>query len=534
MSRREKLYAEPFEPERVAIIERNFPYFERLSKDDQRELLGHVRVFLDEKKFEGCGGLELTDEMKLTIAAQACLLLLHRQTDYYPGLDVILVYPHAYRATGRERAGGGVVLEHDQVRLGESHQRGIVVLSWDAVKKGAADPADGHNVVLHEFAHKLDEEDGAADGAPVLERRSSYAPWARVLGAEFEMLSEATRQNRETDIDAYGATNPAEFFAVITEEFFETPEKLAKNHPHLYEQLTEFYLQDPLARVAAPFEAPKPDDAPNVETMRAEAKVRPVTFCKLDEDPSHHENELRAGLLALGAKPCGFLGTLHGDGDSAWGFVSAVHACPDPTVTGATYHFARYGDGLAFHTMLDNGTIVATETSRVAPLSWRLSRFLPFNHPLEHFFVVSRTLGPEALYAEHRARVRRIAEREHATALARDPFVTYAACRLRATDLLALTTRDLLKLHVPVAMVMFLTVAIAVASCFPLTRGSLAVALLAGTLAVVLLSERVARFLQRRRFRSPPVPPDRLFERATQIDEKSAPKLRAALARKRR
>jgi Mlc titration factor MtfA (ptsG expression regulator) len=131
------------------------------------------------------------------------------------------------------------------VRLGESWHRGAVVLAWDDVLHGAADPRDGHDVVLHEFAHQLDQEDGAANGAPRLPKPSMYAAWARVLGEEFEGLAESREQHRRTVLDKYGATNPAEFFAVATEAFFEKPLQLRKRHAELYEQLAAFYRQDP-------------------------------------------------------------------------------------------------------------------------------------------------------------------------------------------------------------------------------------------------------------------------------------------------
>lgn len=246
--RRETLRREPFPPAWRAVIERNIPYFERLSPADQGELLGHVQVFLDEKAFEGCAGLEITDEIRVTVAAQACLLLLHRDTDYYPELEIILVYPSGYRAPAREVREGGVVVEGEQARLGESWSRGAVVLSWDGVLAGAADVSDGHNLVLHEFAHQLDQESGPADGAPELPRASMYAAWARILGREYERLLEDGARPRRTVIDPYGATNPAEFFAVVTEAFFERPVKLRARHPDLYEQLREFYQQDPAAR----------------------------------------------------------------------------------------------------------------------------------------------------------------------------------------------------------------------------------------------------------------------------------------------
>lgn len=245
--RRRKLRAAPFPAPWRSIIERCFPLFARLSADDQTELLGHIQVFVAEKKFEGCGGLEITDEIRLTIAAQACLLLLHREPHYYPRLVSILVYPHPYVAKGTERLPGGIVSEGPSGRLGESWVEDIVVLAWDAVRSGASDAGDGHNVVLHEFAHQLDQEDGTSNGAPILEHRSQYVAWARTLGAEFEALRQAAERGGRTDIDAYGATNPAEFFAVVTEAFFERPASLRKKHPELYDELRLFYRQDPLS-----------------------------------------------------------------------------------------------------------------------------------------------------------------------------------------------------------------------------------------------------------------------------------------------
>jgi Mlc titration factor MtfA (ptsG expression regulator) len=242
--RRAVLRKEALSEEERATVRRNVPYLARLSDSDRKEHEGLVRVFLAEKSFEGCGGLELTEEMKLTIAAQACLLLLHRQTDVFPDVDSILVYPSAYRAPSRRRE-GGVVIEGEQARLGESWSRGVVVLAWDHVKSGAAQPADGQNVVLHEFAHQLDGEDGTMDGAPDLGARARYTSWAHVLGEEFGELSAKLHAGRASDIDPYGATNPAEFFAVVTEMFFEKPRALRQRHPALYGELAAFYQQDP-------------------------------------------------------------------------------------------------------------------------------------------------------------------------------------------------------------------------------------------------------------------------------------------------
>ena len=246
--RRRKLRARPFPEAWCEILRRNVPYFSDLDDEDQRELLGHIQVFLAEKPFEGCGGLEITDEIRVTIAAQACILLLHRETDYYPKLRTILVYPHPYVVRGQRRDEAGFVVEREEVRLGESWTHGAVVLAWDSVKKGAADPGDGQNVVFHEFAHQLDAESGATEGAPVLEHRALYGPWARILGREYARLIEDLEEHRQTFLSTYGAVNPAEFFAVVTEAFFEQPRALRRRHPELYEQLAGFYRQDPASR----------------------------------------------------------------------------------------------------------------------------------------------------------------------------------------------------------------------------------------------------------------------------------------------
>jgi len=249
--RRKRLRSLPFPPAWLTIIKKNVLIYSRLSQADQRELLGHIQVFLAEKYFEGCAGLGLTNEIKVTIAAQACLLLLHRETNYYPRLITILVYPNAYVAKKLEPMGGGVVLEAETVRLGEAWTSGVAVLSWDDVSRGASDLHDGHNVVLHEFAHLLDFEDDSPNGAPILEHRSHYVTWARVLSDEYQQLRRDTEQGRTGVLDEYGATNPAEFFAVATECFFEKPIPLRRKHPQLYEELKAYYRQDPVSFVSS-------------------------------------------------------------------------------------------------------------------------------------------------------------------------------------------------------------------------------------------------------------------------------------------
>ncbi len=245
--RRRWLRAQPFPKNWRQMIERNIAFFHRLSARDQAELLGHVQVFLAEKRFEGCGGLELTDEIVVTIAAQACLLLLHRKTDYFPALLTILVYPSTYLVEEKRHVEGPVWEEGTMHRQGETGRRmGSMVLAWDAAKAGAMDSSDGKNVVLHEFAHQLDYENGAVDGAPAFASREQQLSWGEVMRTEFASLRSAEDIGIPTLFDTYGASNPAEFFAVATEAFFERPRALRSRHPKLYAELQCYFHQNPV------------------------------------------------------------------------------------------------------------------------------------------------------------------------------------------------------------------------------------------------------------------------------------------------
>jgi Mlc titration factor MtfA (ptsG expression regulator) len=225
--RRERLRAKPAPPSWREILAQNLSIFRRLPPEDQAELLGHVQIFLAEKHFEGCGGLELTEEIRVTIAAQACVLLLHRETDYYPELTSILVYPSGYVAREERHVGGGIWEEGGEDRLGHTAPgMKALVLAWDSARHGAADPGSGANLILHEFAHQLDFENREVDGVPALDTRGEYVAWARIMSAEFEALRRAQDAETPTLLDTYGATNPAEFFAVCTEAFFERPRAL--------------------------------------------------------------------------------------------------------------------------------------------------------------------------------------------------------------------------------------------------------------------------------------------------------------------
>ena len=245
--RRRWLQAQPFPKCWLETLERNVLFFRQLSANDQAELLGHIQVFLAEKRFEGCDGLEITDQVRVTIAAQACLLLLRRNTDYFPRLLTILVYPSTYVAEERRHVHGHVWQEGKMARLGETGRwLGAMVLAWDAVKSGAADSSDGKNVVLHEFAHQLDYENYADDGAPALATRAQQLSWQEVMRAEFASLRAADETGIPTLLDTYGATNPAEFFAVSTEAFFERPRALHIRHPRLYAELRSYFNQNPI------------------------------------------------------------------------------------------------------------------------------------------------------------------------------------------------------------------------------------------------------------------------------------------------
>ena len=216
----------------------------RLPPDLQRKLHGLINIFLDEKKIFGQGGLEVTETMRIVIAAQACVMLLNRDADVYPGFTTILVYPDTYVAV-EQKYDGLVNSTRPSNRSGESWFRGPVVLSWRDTVVGMDKRSDGQNVVLHEFAHKLDEEDGRMDGLPLLEDAQEYQMWASVLSSEYTALRESVERRHETVMDEYGASSPAEFFAVATETFFEKPHAMKEKHPALFEELEQFYRLDP-------------------------------------------------------------------------------------------------------------------------------------------------------------------------------------------------------------------------------------------------------------------------------------------------
>ncbi|MDJ0772633.1 MAG: zinc-dependent peptidase [Mastigocoleus sp. MO_167.B18] len=227
------------------IIDDHLPIYSYLSPGERKRLQGHIQVFLAEKQFIGCAGLHLTEEMKLLIAANACLLLLNERGQYFPRLRSILIYPTAYIVKQTTVTGNHIVEESLVARLGESWTTDQLILSWEQVKQDTCNWGNGHNVVLHEFAHQLDQEDGQAEGVPILRRKSDYSTWSKVMTAEYKRLCEDVQKGVDTVLDRYGVTNPAEFFAVATETFFEKPQELIKKRPALYRLLQDYYKLDP-------------------------------------------------------------------------------------------------------------------------------------------------------------------------------------------------------------------------------------------------------------------------------------------------
>jgi Mlc titration factor MtfA (ptsG expression regulator) len=246
--RRRKILAEPFPQSWVDYLDNNVAHYRLLSETERAKLRDDLRIFIAERQWEGCGGLQLTDEIKVTIAAQACLLILGLDLDLYRRIQTILVYPSGYRGPHHEVLGDNMVLEGEAERLGEAHYRGPLVLSWQEVLRGSRDPAARDNVVIHEFAHQLDMLNGMIDGTPPLGTRKQARRWQQVMTAEFRRLRRDADAGRATLLDPYGTVDEGEFFAVASECFFDLPIPLRQEHPRLYDLLRDFYNQDPAAR----------------------------------------------------------------------------------------------------------------------------------------------------------------------------------------------------------------------------------------------------------------------------------------------
>lgn len=241
---RRHLRAQPMPPFWLRVLQRRVPLVARLPAALQADLHARMRVFLADKAFIGCRGLEVTEEMRVTVAALACLPILGRDETDYDRVRQILLYPDAFLVRVRHQDRDGVVFDGEEARAGESWHEGQVVLSWADILDSAAVPDDGYNVVIHEFAHQLDDAHGLSTD---LELDTPPHAWAAVLGAAYRRLVEAADQDDDTVtlLDPYGATDPCEFFAVASEAFFEQPTRLAEDEPALYAQLQRFYRLDP-------------------------------------------------------------------------------------------------------------------------------------------------------------------------------------------------------------------------------------------------------------------------------------------------
>lgn len=245
--RRARIRRQPFAPQWRDTLRRRMPAFALLPTDVQMRLKKQAQVLLAETPFIGCAGLQVTDEMRVLVSVQAALLLLRPGAGGFDNLRQVLIYPGAFAVPRHSADATGLVREESHALVGDSWQQGQVILSWEDVLQGAANPGDGRNVVLHEFAHQLDQANGFANGAPWLPGAQRRAVWAQVMAAEFQTLQLHWARNEPGLIEPYAATNPAEFFAVLSELYFEKPLELAQQHPALYAQFRGLYGVDPLA-----------------------------------------------------------------------------------------------------------------------------------------------------------------------------------------------------------------------------------------------------------------------------------------------
>lgn len=250
--RRKKLTQAPFPPEWEEILRRNVGHYCILKDDECAHLCALIQVFIAEKHWEGAGGLELTDEIRVTISAQACLLLLGLPHNYYKNVESIIVYPSTVVVPQRTMGvfeNTSSPVDPAQAIIGQAFRRGPIIIIWDAALRGGRHPKSGHNVIYHEFAHKLDMLDGMADGTPPLRDRSEFRDWVETCTREYLRLKNRTEKGKRSFLDGYAATNEAEFFAVATEQFFDQPKLMLKHAPDLYRVLKNYYRQNPVERV---------------------------------------------------------------------------------------------------------------------------------------------------------------------------------------------------------------------------------------------------------------------------------------------
>lgn len=245
--RRARLLRRPFPAAWQRILQQHVPLAARLPAPLRQRLQQLVQVFIAEKPFIGCNGQRIDDRVRVSIAAQACLLLLGQDgTHCYPRLRQVLVYPEPFVVPRRQWLPGGVLHEQPQALAGESWVQGQVILAWSEVRAGTDTAGDGRNVVLHEFAHQIDQDGGDADGRPWRADAATAERFAAVMAAAFERL----QHEASATLDPYGASAPAEYFAVATEAFFERPQALAAEAPQVYAELARLYRLNPAAWAA--------------------------------------------------------------------------------------------------------------------------------------------------------------------------------------------------------------------------------------------------------------------------------------------
>ncbi len=235
-----------FKGEWIRYLKQSLPLYSKLPDELKLRLHKKIGQFIATTYFEGCNDLELTDEMILTVAGQACMLVLNHKGSPYPKLNSVLLYPTTFSSSIQDIGPDGTIIERTVHRLGESWGSGTVILAWDSVRHGARNIYDGHNVTFHEFAHQLDSLNGPTDGVPPLYSQEAFVTWCRVLNDGYQQLVDKAERSKKAVLDHYGATNPAEYFAVATEAFFEKPRQLNKKRSELYAALKDYYQLDPL------------------------------------------------------------------------------------------------------------------------------------------------------------------------------------------------------------------------------------------------------------------------------------------------
>lgn len=243
--KRKWLLSRPFPDSWQQILEKKVPYYQQLPVELQATLRNRIVIFMDEKLFEGCGGLKMTKEKKLIISAYACVLLLGETSDYYADLQSILVYPDDYRAPVHEESESGIVTTGTETRKGEFWNVGSIVLSWNDLKENIYEGSNRNNIVFHEFAHHLDEQYGLTAGVNEDGQVFRDDEWTNTFAKAFRSHQKKTFRKTPTVLDPYGAEHPVELFAVATESFFLEPSKLQHEYPELYKGFVNFYNIDP-------------------------------------------------------------------------------------------------------------------------------------------------------------------------------------------------------------------------------------------------------------------------------------------------